>query len=307
MVGIEAIASYIPSTRLSNYERKQEFEIDDHFIENKIGVRYRARKMADEQTSDLCVKAYSSLREKLAFDVKRIETVVVVTQNPDYKIPHTSAVLHDKLSLPANCACFDISLGCTGFVHGLSIIQAFMTQNEMSNGLLFTADPYSRIVDDNDKNTALLFGDGATVTFLTKSPVFTTGKFVFTTYGKEHKELMCMNERLYMNGRGVFNFTVQNAEENIKKLLEANAVTMEDIDAYVFHQGSKYIVDMIRNRLAIPAHKVIYDMSEYGNTISSSIPIILEKLTGRPEIHTVAISGFGVGLAFANGILTRTR
>jgi len=305
MIGICEIASYIPPARSSNYEQKEAFGIDDQFIEGKIGVRYRAQLAPDEKTSDLCVRAYQALKAKIDIDDSGIQALAVVTQNPDCKIPHTSAIVHGKLGLPEECACFDISLGCSGYVHGLSILQSFMLQNELSRGVLITCDPYSRIINRADKNTALLFGDAAAATYLSDAPLYCPGKFVFGTSGREYRELICEEGALQMNGRGVFNFTVRSVPESIRKMLALNMLDVGQVDAFVLHQGSKYIIDTITDRMALDPAKVHFDMYDYGNTVSSSIPIILEKIIPRKSLRTIVVSGFGVGLALASGVLRR--
>ncbi|MBK2094775.1 ketoacyl-ACP synthase III [Francisella philomiragia] len=304
MLGITDIASYLPDNKLSNYDKKDKFDIDDDFIEQKIGVKSYSVKEEGDKTSDLCVKAFNNLERKKSIDKSKIDCCIVVTQNPDYNIPHTSAVVHSKLNLPNNCACFDISLGCSGYVYGLSNIISFMKNNNLKNGLLFTADPYSEIVDQNDKNTALLFGDAATVTYISEDSVLELKDILFGTDGSNYKELICENGKLYMNGRAVFTFTATMIPKHISQLLEKNNFADKDIDKYVLHQGSKYIVDTIRKRLKADESKVVFDMYDYGNTVSSSIPIILEKELSKNS-NRIVISGFGVGLSWASAILER--
>lgn len=304
MLGITDIASYLPDNKLSNYDRKDKFDIDDDFIEQKIGVKSYSVKEEGHKTSDLCVKAFNNLERKKSIDKSKIDCCIVVTQNPDYNIPHTSAVVHSKLNLPNNCACFDISLGCSGYVYGLSNIISFMKNNNLKNGLLFTADPYSEIVDQNDKNTALLFGDAATVTYISEDSVLELKDILFGTDGSNYKELICENGKLYMNGRAVFTFTATMIPKHISQLLEKNNFADKDIDKYILHQGSKYIVDTIRKRLKADESKVVFDIYDYGNTVSSSIPIILEKELSKNS-NRIVISGFGVGLSWASAILER--
>lgn len=304
MLGIKEIASYIPEKRVSNYYKKDKFDLDDDFIENKIGVKSHSLKEEDEKSSDLCVKAFENLINKIDIEVESIDCCIVVTQNPDFNIPHTSAIVHGKLGLSNECACFDISLGCSGYVYGLSNIISFMKNNGLKNGLLFTADPYSEVIDKDDKNTALIFGDGASVTYITDTPIFVPQDFSFGTNGASYKELIC-EDTLYMNGRAVFNFTATTIPKHIQKLLEKNKLNDENIDKYVLHQGSKYIVDTIRKRLKIDAGKVPFDMAEYGNTVSSSIPIILEKEINNNENKIMVLSGFGVGLSWASAIIKK--
>lgn len=306
MLGIETIASYIPETKRSNYDLKEKFEIDDDFIENKIGVKYHALKDEGFKSSDMCVKAFTNLQKIIDVTVEEIECCIVVTQNPDFNIPHTAAIVHGKLDLPSNCAAFDISLGCSGYVYGLSNIIAFMQSNGMKKGLLFTSDQYSDILDEEDKNTALLFGDAATVTLISEDATLVPVDFSFGTNGKDYKELIC-NEELYMNGRAVFSFTATTAPKHIKALMEKNGLTDEDIQKYYLHQGSRYIVDTIRKRLKVNEDKVPFDMAEYGNTVSSSIPIMLSKEMGDLQKGNVLLSAFGVGLSWASAIIKKTK
>ncbi len=306
MLGIETIATYIPETKKSNYDLKEKFELDDDFIENKIGVKYHAIKDEGFQSSDMCVKAFENLQKTSDLNTEDIECCIVVTQNPDFNIPHTAAIVHGKLNLPTNCAAFDISLGCSGYVYGLSNIISFMKNNGMKKGLLFTSDQYSDILDEEDRNTALLFGDAATVTLIREDALLRPVDFSFGTNGKEHKELIC-EDKLYMNGRAVFSFTATTVPKHIKALLEKNKLTDDDIERYYLHQGSKYIVDTIRKRLKVENEKVPFDIVEYGNTVSSSIPIMLAKDIDTLPTGKVVLSAFGVGLSWASAIIEKIK
>lgn len=304
MLGIKNIASYLPQNKISNYDKKDQFELDDDFIENKIGVKFHTLKEDDEKASDLCVKAFENLLQKENIDINLIDCCVVVTQNPDYNIPHTSAIVHGKLDLPQSCACFDISLGCSGYVYGLSNIISFMQSNGLKKGLLFTADPYSEIIDHDDKNTDLIFGDGATVTYIGENPLYVPIDFSFGTNGSAYKEILC-EDKLYMNGRAVFNFTATTIPKHIKAQLEKKEFEDSDIDKYILHQGSKYIVDTIRKRLKIEESKVPFDMYGYGNTVSSAVPIILEKEMLNKDNKRLLLAAYGIGLSWGSAIIEK--
>jgi 3-oxoacyl-[acyl-carrier-protein] synthase-3 len=306
MIGIQAIGVYIPEKRVSNYNKKVQFNLDDHFIEEKLGVTHVAVKGANDQTSDLAIRAFEALSRKSDFDKAKVDCLIIVTQNPDYNLPHTSAIVHGKLDLSSNCACFDISLGCSGFVYGLSLIESFMQKNDLHYGILITADPYSTILDQNDKNTSLLFGDAATATLVNRNPRFTSGKYTFGTFGKGYSELICKDNILFMNGRSIFDFAARQVPADIKLLMEQNGQNIELIDKFIFHQGSKYIHQTIISRLKIDPQKAPFAAREYGNTVSSSIPILLEKELEDTSVNTIVICGFGVGLSWASGILFRT-
>jgi 3-oxoacyl-[acyl-carrier-protein] synthase-3 len=307
MIGIENIASYIPQEFISNYDRKEKFGIDDYFIEEKIGVKRVSVKAVNEDTSDLCVKAWKALLAKQIVNTENIECLVVVTQNPDSNIPHVSAKVHGGLELPESCACFDISLGCSGFVHGLSVVESFMERNGFKKGLLFTADPYSKIINPEDKNTSMLFGDGAAVTLLGNDPVWISKKYNFGTIGKLNHELICTDTELRMNGRAIFDFAARYIPRDIYSLLEKIQMPLEKIDVFLFHQGSKYILDTITKRLKIDKQKVPFMVADYGNTVSSSIPIMLENYLQKDDVKNIVISGFGVGLAWASTVLERIK
>lgn len=304
MIGIQAIGTYIPHGRIDNRERMAQFEVDEAFLLEKTGMLRLAVKAKGEETSDLCSKAFSDLQSKSGLKPDEVECIVVCTQNPDgHGLPHTSAIVHAKLGLPDSCAAFDISLGCSGFVYGLSVIQSFMQANGFSKGVLFTADPYSKIVDQLDKNTSLLFGDGATATLISDTPVWRSGKFLFGSHGKESAsiEIEQGSGKITMNGRAVFSFSATVVPKNITTMLAANDLTVEDIDCFALHQGSRYIVDTIKKKLGIEEGKAPFVAADYGNTVSSSIPLILNGMVAGAR--QVVIAGFGVGLSWASTVL----
>lgn len=305
MIGIKEIGTYLPEQRISNYDRLEKFETNADFIENKIGIVEVSLKSDGEETSDLGVKAFQNLESKIAIDKDKVEALIVVTQNPDTNIPHTSAIIHKKLDLSESCAAFDISLGCSGFVYGISVIKGFMESNGFSQGILITSDPYSKIINEDDKNTSLLFGDGATATLMTDDPVYELGKFTFGTIGKDGHNLICNEGELSMNGRSIFNFAARYIPDDVDSVLAKNDCVKEDIDLVVFHQGSKYILDTLVRRTGFPAEKAVNDVMNYGNTVSSSIPMILAKELNNEKNKKILISGFGVGLSWSSSVLIR--
>ena len=115
MIGIQTIGTYIPEKKISNLSNMDKFETDEFFIKEKVGISYLAIKEPDEDTSDMAVKAFRNLEKKVDVNLNEIQTVILITQNPDTNIPHSSALIHSKLNLPESCACFDVSLGCSGF------------------------------------------------------------------------------------------------------------------------------------------------------------------------------------------------
>lgn len=308
MIGISAIASYIPPGRESNLEKIERFETDEAFIREKIGVETVSRKSASQQTSDLCVEAWKKLLEKEVIDPTQVDCAIVCTQHPDGRgIPNVAAIVHGKLGLSESCAAFDISLGCSGFVYSLSIIKSFMEANFLRCGVLFTCDPYSPEISPNDKNTVLLFGDAATVTLLQQpeknQPGWIPKNFIFGTRGRDGIALHNREGMMQMDGRAVFNFSATAVPAQIKTMLQKENLTLADIDLFVFHQGSKFIVDTLQKRLGINAEKVPCNLASQGNTVSSSIPLLLENYLSRTDLRRILLSGFGVGLSWASCLL----
>lgn len=308
MARITAIAHYIPDSFESNFEKTEKFGINDDFIVEKLGVHQVSRKSDTEETSDLCVKAYNSLSEKER--LKDVDCLLVCTQNPDGGgVPHTSAIVHGKLGLSDNCACFDVALGCSGYVYSLSILSSFMKANGFKTGLLFTADPYSKIINPDDKNTAMLFGDAATVSVLkdgvAEDDGFALGEFVFATRGTGYSVLHNFDGILHMDGRAVFNFAVTEVPAQIDKLLEVANLKKSDVDQFIFHQGSKFILNHLAKRMGLSVDQVPIGIENCGNTVSSSIPLILEKVLNKKDNRTVVMSGFGLGLSWASCLASR--
>lgn len=306
MIGIEAIGTYLPPKRIDNLARAAGFDCDEEFVNGKLGVLEISQSANDEGAFDLALKAFEDLQSRRPVNVDEIEVLVVVTQTPGSAIPHVSAKLHGALGVPNNCACFDISLGCSGYVYGLNIVKALMEAQGFRSGLIFTSDPYSKIVAPDDRNTAMLFGDGATVTLLSDHPEFQIGKTTMKTRGASYAELQTNEEgMLQMNGRAVFTFCAQNVPQDISEALEINHLNLDEIDLFLVHQGSKFIVDTIRTRLKLPDEKMPFGAGHCGNTVSSSIPLMLAERFDSPECRRIILSGFGVGLSWASTVLTR--
>jgi len=307
MLGIQSIASYLPRGRVDNLEQADWFETDREFVEQKIGVSTLPRFEAEDSVVSASVSAFKSLCEKESVDPAEIECVVLCTQNPDNGgLPHNSALVHAELGLSEDCACFDIGLGCSGYVYGLSVIQSFMAANDMKKGLLFTCDPYSKILNPEDKNTCLLFGDAASVTLISDTPRYTLSSAKFATKGAGSEALQKNDNLLEMNGRAVFNFALQDVPKQIKRVLENAELKMENVDLFLLHQGSRFMLENTIKRAGIPAEKAPIKLSNTGNTISSSIPLLLEKeLDNNPG--AILMSGFGVGLSWATAIYTQVK
>ncbi|EPM0509115.1 ketoacyl-ACP synthase III [Pseudomonas monteilii] len=309
MIGIKGIASYIPSGRVDNIAQAASFERDEAFVMSKIGTSTLALKAAHEETSDLGAAALRNLLARNpGLKASDIDALVVVTQNGDGEgLPHTSTIVQHKAGLPTTTACFDIALGCSGFVYGLYALKGFMQAANLKNSVLITADPYSKQIDHADRATALLFGDAATATWIGEDPIWNLGPVRFGSDGGGAEYLMRKDGLFRMNGRQVLEFADANVVAQIDEVLELDGLTLDAVDAVLLHQGSATIVDLLTQRLGKQGHKVIKDLSDVGNTVSSSIPLLITRHVEDSDWSTLLISGFGVGLSWGSAVLHRNR
>jgi 3-oxoacyl-[acyl-carrier-protein] synthase III len=308
MIGIKEIASHVPEEGIDNLAQAANFGESVEFIEKKIGALRLPRKAKTEETSDMAVRAVNALTVKAPkLNLGNVDALVVVTQNGDGSgLPHTSAIVQHKLGLPQTVAAFDLSLGCSGYVYGLFLLEGFLQSSGLKNGILVTADPYSKIVDPQDRVTALLFGDAATATWLGEDPIWALEHVEYGTDGSGAEFLHVANNRLHMNGRQIFNFAALCVAPHIEKLLKSHNLLPEDVDLYCLHQGSAAIVDAVSRRFGNLAGRFVKDMRSTGNTVSSSIPLLLERHTfGVQSYQRILISGFGVGLSWATATIKK--
>ena len=309
MIGIRAVASYIPDEKLDNLQQAQKFGESASFIQDKIGALHLPIKNSVQDTSDLAVEAARALSARHGLQIEHIDALVVVTQNPDGAgLPHTAAVVQHKLKMSSRIAAFDISLGCSGYVYGLSVLRGLMEQAGLKNGVLITADPYSTVINRENRITSLLFGDAATATWLSEEPEWTFGKPLLETDGAGRDSLYVdEHHELHMNGRQVFNFAAVRVPEQINRYFEERNMQPKDVDLFCLHQGSAAIVDAIARRYPEVRERFVKDILETGNTVSSSIPLLLEKYLLGKDLNRVLICGFGVGLSWATNVLERVK
>lgn len=306
MIKIKAVTSYLPENRIDNFEQAKVFSETDSFIKNKIGAFSLPIMSDEEETSDLAYKAVIKLCEEAKLEKNNIDALIVVTQNGDGSgLPHTSAILHKKLGLNTSVAAFDLSLGCSGYVYGLSVLKGIMENAGLKNGILVTADPYSKIIDRDDRITTLLFGDASTATWLCKEGLWEIGTPILETDGNGGDALQIVDGKLKMNGRSVFNFASLRVPQQINKCLKAGGLKPSDIDLYCLHQGSAAIIDSVARRFSTERGKFVKDIENTGNTVSSTIPVLLDRHVINSDAQTVLISGFGVGLSWATNILKK--
>jgi 3-oxoacyl-[acyl-carrier-protein] synthase-3 len=310
-IGISAIAHAYGRRRIDNVADSVQRGFDASFVREKLGIATRYVAADDQATSDLATEAACALLEKTGVPAQEIGALVVVTQTPDYQLPHTAALVQKKLGLPASVASFDMSLGCSGYVYGLSAVAPFLGQDGHTRALLITADCYSKVMDETDRATAPLFSDAAAATLLTEQPLYRPGKAVFGTDGGGAGALIVKcggsrapseHSKLFMDGRAIYSFAMSRVPRHVEQCLALNGLKLDDIDRFVFHQANRFMLESLRDRMKLPPGKVVIDVADGGNTVGSTIPIALEPLLDeRPR--RILISGFGVGLSWATNVL----
>jgi 3-oxoacyl-[acyl-carrier-protein] synthase-3 len=302
---------------VDNRDRLDDFGVDLTFLDTKIGVRTRRVADPSESTSDLCQKAVDAMAESHPkFDPKSLDLLIVCTQNGDYRFPHTSAILQYRIGAPTSCMAFDINLGCSGFVYGLKLVADLVAAGTATDALFLTCDPYTRVVDPQDRNTALLFADAASAAWLTSESIPSILGCDFGTDGSGHEALIlpaggtaagikAEGNHFKMDGREVYQFVVQSIPASVGRCLDSAELSAEDVDFYVFHQGSGHILTSLQRQLRIPDEKLVRELEDLGNTVSSTIPIALARLADRVDLRgkNILISGFGVGLSWGTAVV----
>lgn len=297
MISIENIEIAFPYKKLViNKEYKN---VDNIFLRKKIGAKSlpRVSFKSKDKVVNLC---YNLAKKKLSKTfLKKIKVIVLCTQNPDYNgLPHNSAIIHSKLDLNSNVATFDISQGCAGYLYGIKSVESFLNKNEY--GILFTCDPYSKIIKKKDYQTDILFGDAVTLSVLKKNGL--SKKLYdseFYTFGRDYDAIININNYLSMDGKRVMKFCSYQVPNLIRNFLRKRKLKINDIDQFFFHQGSKHIVNTISKKLCI-SNKIAF-INDIGNTVSSSIPILMKKYNYKKR-KKIITCGFGVGLSVSIGL-----
>jgi 3-oxoacyl-[acyl-carrier-protein] synthase-3 len=312
MSAIRAIGTYLPERVLGNDELIERFDWDRAFLEEKLGIFERRIAAEGEGAADMAVAAAEDLFAKCP-DLKRedVQLLIVVTQNPDYGLPHTAALVQDRLGLAKTTACFDIGLGCSGFVYGLAVVRGMLETLGLDNALLITSDPYSKVIDPADRGTSPLFGDGAAATWITREGAGgQIGEIVFGTDGSGARNLIVEPDAegtrcLSMAGRAIFEFMLTTVPDDIARACAANGIEQDEIDLYLLHQASNHMLSQLVRRTGIDPERVPIRIGQTGNLVSSSIPFLIADLAreGALSGRTTLLSGFGVGLSWATGVV----
>lgn len=327
-MAIDAFAHALPSVCHTAADIAALTGSDEQFIAEKVGLSRRYVLGPDQTGVSLSADACRALFARYPDLAQEVDVLICVTQTPDRRLPQNSAGVAAALGLPKTLASFDIALGCSGYVYALTVAEGFLQAAGRHCALVVTCDPYSRIIEPTDKDTNCLFGDAATATVLRAGAG--RGRILATDFGTrgEDGDAICVpaggaarplvgavaaemtapdanDLRLHMQGRAVFNFVNSVVPDSIRTCLQNAGLTLDDIDLFALHQGSRYMLDAMAKRVGIPPQKLLQNMANYGNTVSSSIPLLLSEqdAAGQLDGRRVLISGFGVGLSWATAIL----
>jgi 3-oxoacyl-[acyl-carrier-protein] synthase-3 len=331
-IGIEDIAFCLGQNAVSNAQLQDENPSwDMSKTLERSGVK--SRPIADFETTalDLAFEAASKLLLRLPYESNEIDALIFCTQTPDYVLPPNSSLLHNLLNLGTNVMAFDINHACSGFIYGLGIARSLVSSGAAKKVLLVTADTYSRLIHPADRSIRPLFGDGAAATIVSsENLVMKIRDMSFGSAGKKadrfivkaggaraktkvsEEALFDRSGRVYspdhisMDGMGLLSYFNNVVPLSVMNILEKNGKSFSDVSLFVFHQASRLALEGIARALKIPEEKMIIDMEETGNLVSSSIPILLAKMLERKAFfkgEPVILCGFGVGLSWGTALV----
>jgi 3-oxoacyl-[acyl-carrier-protein] synthase-3 len=280
--------------------------------------------------SDMAIAAAELLFKEHSVSKDDIDYVLLCTQSPDYFLPATSCIVQEKLGLPTSVGALDFNQGCSGFVYGLSLAKGLVSSLIAKNVLLITAESYSKYIHPSDKGNRSIFGDAASAILISSIGNFRIENFVLGTDGRGAANLIVKNgagrfpcktgvvnfdengsvvsdDYLYMRGSEIFNFTMEAVPSLVYETLEKNKISLDAINYFIFHQANSLMLEHLRKKIGIPRERFIIDMENFGNTVSSTIPIALNRLLKSRDLDhgtRILLVGFGVGYSWGGTMLT---
>ena len=329
-VYIKDIAYYLPEKVVTNEDIVRDFpEWSVEKIASKVGVHQRHVAAADETAADLAVRAAQSLFKQGKCGPQEVDFVLFCTQSPDYFLPTSACIIQKRLGLRTDIGALDFNLGCSGYVYGLALAKGLVVSGVAANVLLLTGETYNKHLHPKDKGNRTIFGDAASATLVGTDGIAEIGNFSLGTDGSGADNLIIKSggmrcpkrqddlhfdennnpvssDYLYMNGSEIFTFTLDNVPPLIADTLSRNGVEKDEADLYVFHQANKYMLDFLRKKIRIAPERFYYCLSEYGNTVSNTIPIALSNALQDGFLTKgmkVVIAGFGVGYSWGGCLL----
>lgn len=321
-VGVIGTGKYVPERILTNQDMEKMMDTNDEWIVSRTGIRERHIAAPEQATSDLAFEAAKAAAASAGIKHEDIELIIVATVTPDSAFPSTACILQDKLGAKG-AAAFDLSAACSGFVYGLATATSMIQTGMYNNALVIGADCLSRITDYTDRNTSVLFGDGAGAVILGEVPEgrgFKSFDLGAEGAGGPLLNLQAGGSRLpaseetvankqhyiYMNGREVFKFAVRVMGTATIDVLAKAGLGKEDVDLFIPHQANIRIIQSAMQRLELPEEKVVINVDKYANTSAASIPLALVEAAEEGRMKPgdkVLMVGFGGGLTWGASVL----
>lgn len=312
---IAGTGSYLPVRVLTNHELAQMVDTSDEWIVSRTGISERRIAAADEQTSDLAVKAVEAAIAASGIAREEIDLLIVATTTPDQTFPSTACTVQDKLGLHGFPA-FDVQAVCAGFIYGLTVADQFIRAGGAKCAVVVGAETVSNIVDWNDRGTCVLFGDGAGAVVLKASDepgilstkLHADGRYrnILNTPGRISRGAIDGQPFIYMDGGAVFKFAVRALADAATEALTDAGLTGQDIDWLVPHQANARIIESTAKHLKLPMDKVILTLARQGNTSAASMPLALDEGVRTGKIQrgqTLLLEGIGGGFAWGAALI----
>lgn len=299
--GIIGTGHYVPEKIVTNKDLEKIVDTSDEWIRTRTGIEERRIARDNEDTSDMALEASKKALENAGINGEDIDLILVATVTPDTSFPSVSCILQDKLGA-RKAAAMDISAACSGFMYGMITAKQFIETGAYKHILIVGAEKLSKITDWNDRNTCVLFGDGAgAVVMGPVSDEFGILSFELGADGNGGKHLEQKDDYIVMNGREVFKFAVRQMPESSVNVVEKAGYSKEDVDYLIPHQANIRIMEAARERLGIDVDRMAVNVNKYGNTSAASIPIALSEAEQEGKIKSgdfIVLVGFGGGLTW---------
>jgi 3-oxoacyl-[acyl-carrier-protein] synthase-3 len=326
---IGPIAIHFPERAETNEQLQREFpDWDMELIHSKTGIAVRHIAAPGECSSDLGVAAAEKLFRQYDVERESIDFLLLCTQTPDYPLPTTACLMQSRLGLRTNTGAMDFNLGCSGFVYGLAVADGLIRTGSARRILLITAETYSKYIDPTDRSLRTIFGDGAAATLLEAADTPSLTAFQYGTDGEGADTLLVTSggmraakdahkprhrkrwpSALYMDGPSLISFTVAQVPKVVDDILRQSNLEMGAIDLFLLHQATRKMLEQLQIRLGLDDHRLPIVMEHCGNTVSSTIPILIDHVrhTGRLSrgMRNMLI-GFGVGWSWAGCVWEET-
>jgi 3-oxoacyl-[acyl-carrier-protein] synthase-3 len=322
---IKTVAGHLPAKHVSNSDLSLLHpDWDMAKIEAKTGIRGRFIASSEECASDLAFEACQKLFAKPGCNRQDVDYLLFCTQSPDYYLPTSACLLQQRLGLRTDIGAMDFNLGCSGYVYGLSLAKGLIETGQAQNVVLVTADTYSKFINADDRNLVSLFGDAGAATWIeaVEDGVTHIGPFAFGTDGSGAPNLMVKHGGLRhpqpeaagkhvacsiaMNGPEILNFAIRVVPDCVRRLLASAGLPQDQVDWFVFHQANLYMLEHLRKRIAVPPEKFLLRLADCGNTVASSIPLVLEEALESGQFRAgddILLAGFGVGYSWGGAML----